>query len=140
MKCIPRQLPQVGCTSTHLRCAVRTVRQHTVWPVIPHNNPKSLPPEVQPKCTQRAESHEPRLLALAASPFVLNLLLTSSSQAAQICIDVPDWAVDVNPVDLLLHSPYIILGLAALALVLLPKVIKVGLTVHISMVSICDFH
>lgn len=61
--------------------------------------------------------------ATAAVPVVLQWLWVDSAAAATVCLDVPDWLVD--PKDLLFHSPVVAVGVAGLALILFPKLIRV---------------
>jgi hypothetical protein len=56
-----------------------------------------------------------------------HLLSTAgSAAAAKIEVDVPDFLVDHNPVDAVLHSPVLAIGAAVLALLLFPKLIRVS--------------
>jgi hypothetical protein len=57
-----------------------------------------------------------------------HLLLTAGgAAAAKIEVDVPDFLVDNNPLDAVLHSPVLAVGAAVLALLLFPKLIRVAI-------------
>jgi hypothetical protein len=60
----------------------------------------------------------------ATLPLLLSLLRADSAAAATVCLDVPDWLVDWRA--LLFHSPVVAVGVAGLALVLFPKLIRVS--------------
>lgn len=51
------------------------------------------------------------------------LLWADSAVAATVCIDVPDWLADWRGT--LFHSPVLAVGVAGLAVVLFPKLIRV---------------
>jgi hypothetical protein len=57
---------------------------------------------------------------------VLLLSTAGNAAAAKIEVDVPDFLVDNNPLDVVLHSPVLAIGAAALALLLFPKLIRVS--------------
>jgi hypothetical protein len=80
--------------------------QHT-HPVLQSKQPIALVPTV----------------ATAAVPVVFQWLWVDSAAAATVCLNVPDWLVD--PKDLLFHSPVVAVGVAGLALILFPKLIRV---------------
>jgi hypothetical protein len=61
--------------------------------------------------------------ATVALPVVSQWFWVDSAAAATVCLDVPDWLVD--PKDLLFHSPIVAVGVAGLALILFPKLIRV---------------
>ncbi|WIA37274.1 hypothetical protein OEZ86_014217 [Tetradesmus obliquus] len=51
-----------------------------------------------------------------------------SAAAAKIEVDVPDFLVDNNPLDSVLHSPVLAVGAAVLALLLFPKLIRLAIS------------
>jgi hypothetical protein len=55
------------------------------------------------------------------------LLAAGSAAAAKIEVDVPDFLVENNPLDAVLHSPVLAIGAAVLALLLFPKLIRVAI-------------
>lgn len=79
---------------------------------------RSLPPH---------QHNQPSILlptaATVALPLVSQWLWVDSAAAATVCLDVPDWLVD--PKDILFHSPVVAVGVAGLALILFPKLIRV---------------
>jgi hypothetical protein len=55
------------------------------------------------------------------------LITAGSAAAAKIEVDVPDFLVEHNPLDAVLHSPVLAIGAAVLALLLFPKLIRVSI-------------
>jgi hypothetical protein len=95
-----------------------------------HSSCTSAPPLPSAAATAAAAAAAaatPSALAAAAAHL---LLTTRSAAAAKIEVDVPDFLVENNPLDAVLHSPVLAVGAAALALLLFPKLIRVSHQQH----------
>lgn len=87
------------------------------------------PIEAQPSKAVASAWSRPSTVAPSVGLACLHYFLaTSNAYAAKICLDVPGWLAD--PKDALFHSPVLAVGAAVLALVLFPKLIKVGLVLQ----------
>jgi hypothetical protein len=98
--------------------------------------PAAIQQQQQLQLAPRQQEHSIPLLSAASStatlPLLLSFLWADSAAAATVCLDVPDWLVDWRA--LLFHSPVVAVGVAGLALVLFPKLIRVRPT-HLNSVE-----
>lgn len=67
----------------------------------------------------------PHSVQITAAASALQLLTAGSATAAKIELEVPDFLVENNPVDIVLQSPVFAVAAAVLGLILFPKLIRV---------------
>ncbi len=132
-------MQRVHASMQRLPCRTVSQLQTLPKPALPHAPrtitapPRGPLPVLQPQ-SQRQPAPEPLITSLErlggglaqCCPLVLlQLTAPDRAQAARLYLDVPDWLANFHPVDFLLNTPVLTLGLLVLVLRLLPHVLKV---------------